>query len=229
MSLSTGSGRIDFFRFHSSMRRRTSADDKISQISCHINWGWCDKSSLRELFVVRFGGRGNGGARAGETCRVMSIRWDRQRRMDLRRIFINKTTLTWIRGNASGVGNSRSFGLLNVFKCRMRFNPIFGRRGKMLLPKFLPKEKKEKKNERSKRETLRWDHTRNWVENDVLLLIVWKDKTTRATNPNPNAMANPFGKVVSVGHISARVAQNIELTNGIFSTQCVHRLYHWHY
>lgn len=47
------------------------------------------------------------------------------------------THLTWMRGNVSGGGNSRSFGLLNVFKWRTLCNPFFGNVGKMLLPKFL--------------------------------------------------------------------------------------------
>lgn len=41
----------------------------------------------------------------------------------------------------SGGGKSRNFGLLNVFKCIIRFNPFLGNRGKMLFPKFLYMEK----------------------------------------------------------------------------------------
>lgn len=44
---------------------------------------------------------------------------------------------TWIRGNVSGAGNSRSFGLLKVFKCKILCRPVFGSFGKILFPKFL--------------------------------------------------------------------------------------------
>lgn len=49
----------------------------------------------------------------------------------------NYFKFTCIRGKVSGAGNSRNFGLLNVFKWSIRLNPFFGSCGNMLLPKFL--------------------------------------------------------------------------------------------